>query len=130
MRGRARGMSNELDITNPTGDPSEDRLGALLDPFMEVFSDESLPEAIRKKGLQVLIDLRCQFLAFIVWGVQLKSDAYDKELNDVIQPLSVMLDLLYKSYVRTGNIDLLVSSLEETVNTIADAFQSEGSADG
>jgi len=117
---------SDPDNTNPTGDPSEDRLSTLLDPFMEVFSNESLPEAIRKKGLQVLIDFRCQFLAFTVWQVQLKDDAYNDNLNDVIQPLSVMLDLLYKSYVRTGNIDLLVSSLEETVNTIADAFQSEG----
>jgi len=112
--------------TNPAGDPSGDRLGTLLDPFMEVFSNESLPEAIRKKGLQVLIDFQMNFLFFTALGVELKDDAYNDNLNDVIHPLSVMLDLLYKSYARTGDIDLLVSSLEETVNTIADAFQSEG----
>lgn len=116
-------MTN-LDNTNPSGDPSLDNLSTLTNPFMEVFSDESLSEATRKKGLQAMIGFQCAFLALTVWKVELKSDDYDEILNELIQPLSVMLDLLLKSYLRTGNVDLLVSSLEETAESITTALQS------
>jgi len=117
---------SDPDNTNPTGDPSGDRLGVLLDPFMEFFSNESLPEAISIRGLQALLDLRCQFLIFTIIKVEFKSDVFNKDYKDLINSLDVMLNLVYKSYVKSGDADLMISSLREAAAIIANSFEASG----